>query len=176
MPGGWSLDAERVWFRLVRSDFRVWQEAPLLLVGSIARGGGSAVSSVLLRLVASVLPHSVQWMRGEAVQSGGSDFQSLIFPEMYEVEVSAFWRGHSVLLSVGFGGASGPRSEISDLLTVRFELCLGSSSRDQEFSFSHLQFVSTLLSSSIWLPWCSPTVLILSGLWVWTLRPLCSNG
>ncbi|CAG7865279.1 unnamed protein product, partial [Brassica rapa] len=24
MPGGWSLDAERVWFRLVRSDFRVW--------------------------------------------------------------------------------------------------------------------------------------------------------
>ncbi|KAF3523615.1 hypothetical protein F2Q69_00046788 [Brassica cretica] len=117
----------------------------------------------------------------EAVQSGGSDFQSLIFPEMYEVEVSAFWRGHSVLLSalfhrVGFGGASGPRSEISDLLTVRFELCLGSSSRDQEFSFSHLQFVSTLLSSSIWLPWCSPTVLILSGLWVWTLRPLCSNG
>lgn len=53
MPGGWSLDAERVWFRLVRSDFRVWQEAPLLLVGSIARGGGSAVSSVLLRLVAS---------------------------------------------------------------------------------------------------------------------------
>lgn len=56
---GWSLDAERVWFRLVRSDFRVWQEAPLLLVGSIARGGGSAVSSVLLRLVASV-----RWMRG----------------------------------------------------------------------------------------------------------------
>lgn len=50
--------------RLVRSDFRVWQEAPLLLVGSIARGGGSAVSSVLLRLVASVLPHSVRWMRG----------------------------------------------------------------------------------------------------------------
>ncbi|KAF3519011.1 hypothetical protein DY000_02059304 [Brassica cretica] len=49
MPGGWSLDAERVWFRLVRSDFRVWQEAPLLLVGSIARGVGSAVSSVLLR-------------------------------------------------------------------------------------------------------------------------------
>ncbi|WZY84266.1 hypothetical protein YC2023_030650 [Brassica napus] len=40
----------------------------------------------------------------------------------------------------------------------RFEWCLGSSSRDQEFSFSHLQFVSTLLSSSIWLPWCSPTV------------------
>ncbi|KAG2266378.1 hypothetical protein Bca52824_073457 [Brassica carinata] len=85
MPGGWSLDAERVWFRLVRSDFR--------------HGGGSAVSSVLLRLVASVLPHSVRWMRGEAVQSGGSDFQSLIFPEMYEVEVSAFWRDHGVLLS-----------------------------------------------------------------------------
>ena len=63
MPGGWSLDAEMVWFRLVRSDFRVWQEAPLLLVGSIARGGGSAVSSVLFRLVASVLPHSVRWMR-----------------------------------------------------------------------------------------------------------------
>ncbi|CAN7022246.1 unnamed protein product [Brassica rapa subsp. trilocularis] len=57
-----------------------------------------------------------------------------------------------------------------------FELCLGSSSRDHEFSFSHLQFVSTLLSSSFWLPWCSPAALILSGLWVWTLRLLCSNG
>ncbi|CAN7112524.1 unnamed protein product, partial [Brassica rapa subsp. narinosa] len=84
----------------------------------------------------------------------------------------AFWWGHGVLLSalfqrVGSGGASGARSEIGDLLTVRFEWCLGSSSRDEEFSFSHLQFVSTLLSSSIWLPWCSPTVLILSGLWVW---------
>ncbi|KAH0908870.1 hypothetical protein HID58_032191, partial [Brassica napus] len=71
---------------------------------------------------------------------------------------------------VGSGGASGARSEIGDLLTVRFEWCLGSSSRDQEFSFSHLQFVSTLLSSSIWLPRCSPTVLILSGLWVWVFK------
>ncbi|KAH0940403.1 hypothetical protein HID58_000040, partial [Brassica napus] len=71
---------------------------------------------------------------------------------------------------VGSGGASGARSEIGDLLTVRFEWCLGSSSRDQEFSFSHLQFVSTLLSSSIWLPCCSPTVLILSGLWVWVFK------
>ena len=64
MPGGWSLDAERVWLRLVRLDFRVWWEAPLLPVGSITCGGGSAVSSVLFRLVASVFPHSVRWMRG----------------------------------------------------------------------------------------------------------------
>ncbi|KAF2588607.1 hypothetical protein F2Q70_00041722 [Brassica cretica] len=63
MPGGWSLDAEKVWFRLVRSDFRVWQEAPLLLVGSIARGGGSAVSPVLLRLRRGVM---VRMRRGES--------------------------------------------------------------------------------------------------------------
>ncbi|WZY67800.1 hypothetical protein YC2023_000040 [Brassica napus] len=106
---------------------------------------------------------------------------------MYEVEILRFGgvtafcfqevpvflsRVEAAMLRVGSGGASGARSEIGDLLTVRsesvlpcarFEWCLGSSSRDQEFSFSHLQFVSTLLSSSIWLPCCSPTVLILSG-------------
>ncbi|CAN6970441.1 unnamed protein product, partial [Brassica rapa subsp. trilocularis] len=113
------------------------------------------------RLLFSDLGLSGGWCSSPAPEETPSSYRGL-----------AFWWGHGVLLSalfqrVGSGGASGARSEIGDLLTVRFEWCLGSSSRDEEFSFSHLQFVSTLLSSSIWLPCCSPTVLILSGLWVW---------
>ncbi|KAF2569405.1 hypothetical protein F2Q68_00023994 [Brassica cretica] len=90
--------------------------------------------------------------------AGGSSSGGTLWEQELPVFLSRF---EAAMLRVGFGGASGARSEIGDLLTMRFEWCLGSSSRDQEFSFSHLQFVSTLLSSSIWLPWCSLTVLIL---------------